>query len=224
MTNFTVTPTPDGVLLLDGGTCTTARLAFPTTPTIDSIKLRSRTQAYVSVAHSFRRNVRSTGGQRWGFTVVYRKLTRDEFAPVMAYLERQRGQLRAFLFAPPLPLLTPRGTVAGSSPVVDGGAQSGEVLRVRGCAASTTVLKAGDFFRVSGHNKVYMATEDARSNSTGYMQIQMSPPLQATPNDGETVQISGVAFNMAQAADVREYELTAPTLYDFEVELMEAPE
>lgn len=223
MTDFNVAPSADKLFLRDYDSKAATRLVYPTLPYPESMRIRTIFVNYASNTHSLVRVTRGLAAQMFGFTLHYGAMTRAEFSPIETFLERQRGRYKTFLFQPSPVYLTPQGTVAGSTPLVDGNGQAGEVVRVRGCAASTLVLKAGDFLRFANHAKVYKAVEDARSDAAGEMSIQISPPLMATISDGEEAKISGLAFTVAQNGDVRETELNAPNVFLFDVDLVEVP-
>lgn len=223
MTNFTVSPTADGLLLRDYVAQAKTKLALPTTPYPERMTVRSVHSNYVSMSHSLIRITRGIGAHLWLFTLRYGPMTRAEFSPIEAFLESQRGRYRTFLFQPTPVYLTPQGTIAGSTPVVDGASQTGEAVRIRGLAASTTVLRAGDFLRFANHAKVYKAVEDVRSSSTGYAVVQLVPPLMASLADGEAININSPPFTVAQNNDTREFEIGSPGQFVFDVELIEVP-
>lgn len=223
MTNFTVAPPADGVLLRDYVAQTKTQLAFPLTPYPERMTVRSVHANYVSVSHSMIRITRGIGTHRWLFMLRYGPMTRAEFSAIEAFLEAQRGRYRTFLFKPSPVYLTPQGTIAGSTPVVDGASQSGEAVRIRGLAASTTVLRAGDFLRFANHAKVYKAVQDVKSSSTGFAVVQLAPPLMGSLADGEAITIDSPPFTVAQNNDTREFEIGAPGQFMFDIELIEVP-
>lgn len=85
-----------------------------------SVQLTGQRQTLISVPHSGvgRRQVRQIGGQAWRARLSYPPLERADFAALMAFLAKQRGQYGTFtVSAALLGLGTPRGTATGS-PVV----------------------------------------------------------------------------------------------------------
>jgi len=54
-----------------------------------------------------------------------------------------------------------------------------------GAQASTTVLKAGDYFEVNSELK--MVTDDATSDSSGDVTINFSPSLRSSPSDDASI-------------------------------------
>ncbi len=196
---------------------------YPSTPNMEEMTIQSLTSSFVSTAQSKVRQVRSFGGQRWVLKGVYTALTRDEFAPIWAFCLRQRGQYGKFIVVPPDNVAVPRGNVSGSTPMTCQAQTSGNVLQTDGWVANTTVLKAGDFFRLSGHAKVYAVIQDILSDNTGKAALSFEPPLHDNVADNEIVTVTGIPFTVSFTGDVREFQLKTPGLYDYEVEFLEVP-
>jgi len=77
------------------------------------------------------------------------------------------------------------------------------------------VLKAGDFIKFSGHDKVYTLTAD------GSTTLAIEPPLASALVDNETVTYNDVPFTMAFAADTQEMSVGVEELVNFSVKLVE---
>ena len=191
---------------------------FPTSPAPAAVTIRSLQPTLVSVAHSLQRQARSRGGQRWGFKLAWPNMRRADFAPLLAFALAQRGQFETFTLALPN-LSTPLGTWAGT-PVVDGAGQSGRSVNLRGFTAGATV-KAGDFVKFFGHDKVYMATADAMAGGPGTIALAIEPALLAAPADGAAVTADGVAFTCAFAGDMHETTFAPGMFCTFEADLVE---
>lgn len=165
-----------------------------------------------------KRNVRSRNVQRFGWQVTWKTLKRDEYALIESFLLAQRGQFGTFAFIPPIHS-APLGTWPGT-PVVNGAAQSGRILSVRGFANSQTVAKAGDFFKLAA-TKVYKLTADAASDGGGVAMLTFEPALMSTPSDGEPLVYNNVPFNVFIASDNLEAPLSPPFYYDIVIDLLE---
>ena len=147
---------------------------------------------------------------------------------------QQRGQHETFRFTLPLRLWPLRGTGGGTPRVDDlGGSpvpnQIGDrTIYTDGWPASQTVLKAGDWVKFAGHNKCYMATEDAASDGSGVATITLEPALLADPADDELINVgtANCPFTVALASDMPEFTARpmaggAGGRFAIEIELLE---
>ena len=193
---------------------------FPTSPVPADIKVSSFTPTLVSQTQSLKRQVRRRGGQRWAFEVNFPPMTRAEFAPIYAFCLAQRGQYETFTFVPPV-VSDPQGTATGT-PLANGAHSAGDnTIVTDGWSNSITALKAGDFLKFSGHNKVYMVTADAVSDGSGNSTLTVEPPLLAAVADNEAVTVSDVPFTVALTTDTQEYSAGPPNVYEFNLSLIE---
>ena len=174
---------------------------FPTTPVASGIKITSVSPTLVSVSHSLKRQSRTRGGQRWLIEADYPPMTRATFAPVWAFAQTQQGQYGTFTYQPPVYSDT-SGTATGTLLVnnASGYSAGASTLVADGL---TGTLKAGDFIKFSGHDKVYMLTAD------GSTSIAIEPPLMTSVADNETITYNDVVFTVAFAGDTQ--EMTAGT-------------
>ena len=96
-------------------------------------------------------------------------------------------------------MLSPLGTIAGSTLLVNGASQTGNSLICDGAQALTTVLKAGDYFEVNSELK--MVTDDATSDSSGDVTINFSPSLRSSPSDDASITTSNPKCEMKLVDD-----------------------
>lgn len=194
---------------------------FPSTPAPLSIEVISIEPNLVSVATNLRRQVRSRGGQRWLFKVLYPPLARADLDSIYAFSIAQRGQYEKFTWVPKT-IGTTRG-LTSESPVVDGAFAVGvNAATVDGLTASTSnILRAGDFFKFSGHTKVYMVTADMASDGSGDATLNFSPKLITAVADNETITTSSVPFQVAFQSDNRQFTTDRSGYYSYELDLVE---
>jgi hypothetical protein len=148
-------------------------------------------------------------------------MTRSEFAPIMAFIMKQRSQLESFQYVPAT-VSTTRGVATGVISVngsVSAGATS---CSIDGMANSTNgVFKAGDFFRFTGQNKVYMIVEDVNSNGSGAGTLTFEPPLRTSVSDNAVIIYSNVDFTVGLTNDIQEFAVGTENYYQYEVDLIE---
>ena len=186
---------------------------FPTSPTASSIKITSISPTLTSVTHSLKRQARQRGGQRWALELDYPPMTRAEFAPLFAFSVAQKGQYQTFTYQPPIYSDT-SGTATGTLLVnnASGYSVGDSTVATDGL---TGTLKAGDFIKFAGHDKVYMLTADGSTTLT------IEPPLNDTVADDEAITYTDVPFTVAFVKDSQSFGRGAADLHDFSISLVE---
>ena len=186
---------------------------FPTSPTASSIKITSISPTLTSVTHSLKRQARQRGVQRWALELDYPPMTRAEFAPLFAFSVAQKGQYQTFTYQPPIYSDT-SGTATGTLLVnnASGYSVGDSTVATDGL---TGTLKAGDFIKFAGHDKVYMLTADGSTTLT------IEPPLNDTVADDEAIAYNDVPFAVAFVKDSQSFGRGAADLHDFSISLVE---
>lgn len=196
---------------------------LPTTQAPASVTFRSIAPTLVSVSHSLKRQVRSRGGQRWGMQLVYGKMTREVFAPLWAFIIKQRSQYETFQTVV-AGFTSPLGTWPGT-PVVNGAVAAGNrSVAIDGVTAGQTgIAKAGDWIKFNSHAKVYQVTSDANSNGSGQATLTIEPALVSAIADNETFVTSSVPFTVALTSDQQNFPIAPPVIIEgFTIDLIEA--
>lgn len=186
-------------------------MSFPTTPQPSSLKITGISPTLTSVTHSLKRQARSRGGQRWLIEAGYPAMNRSEFAPLWAFANAQQGQYNTFTFKPPIYKDT-SGTATGTLLVNGGDAAGDSSITTDGL---TGILKAGDFVKFAGHDKVYTLTAD------GSTTLAIEPPLMSAVANNETITYNDVPFSMAFQDDKQELSMGVEQLIGFSIKLVE---
>ena len=194
--------------------------SLPSSPAVSQVVVSSIAPTRVSNTHSLRRVARASGAQRWAFALRWPVMTRAEFAPIWAFAVSQAGQAETFSFTLPSHAIQGAG---GGTPLVAGAAQSGTSLNTDGWPLSTTVLKAGDFYRPTATNKQYMMTADATSDGAGLATLNFFPALIETPGDNEAIITSGPVFTVAATGDIVAIQTGPGAHYAYSWTLVESP-
>ena len=185
---------------------------WPISPELSDIKITSFAPTAVSVTQSLNRQVRSRGVQRWRLAGSYPPLLRDDAAVVYAFMMTLQGRFGTCTFIPD-GVGSTRGTASGTANVNGSGHNTGGTTIA--CDGFSGTLKAGDFIKFNGHDKVYMLTADA----TISMEIQ--PPLLNDVADDEVIIYNDVPFTVALMSDTSELSLDV-ILYGIDVSFVEA--
>ena len=128
----------------------------------NAINLKSNQNTLFSQTDSGKSFRRQIDAQRFSFTVQYPPMTRAEFAPIMAFIMKQRSRKEAFTVTFPS-YMNAQGNETGTLLVNGVHAVADTTIAIDGFAGDGAGrLKAGDLIKFA-HDKVYMVVEDATS-------------------------------------------------------------
>ena len=194
---------------------------FPTSPAPQNASIGSEQNTIVSVTTSGRVQTRQIDGQKFTLTLSYPPMTRQNFAPIKAFIMKQRSRLNTFTIIPPV-VSNAQGVASGTISV-DGSVSAGATTcTIDGMTVSTNgILKAGDYFRFSGADKVYMAVEDLDADGSGSGTLTFEPPLRTAVTDDTALVYDNVDFTVRLRNDVQEYSFVTNNLYKYEIDLIE---
>jgi hypothetical protein len=194
---------------------------FPSSPAPRDVTISSNQNTIVSTTVSGRRQARQIDGQRFRITVRFPAMSRTEFAPILAFIMKQRSQLESFQYTPPT--LDDSLGVASGVISVNGAISAGVTsVAIDGMANNTSgVFKAGDFFRFTGQSKVYMCVADVNSNGSGQGTLTFEPPLRSNVADNTLLIYSNVDFTVGLTNDVQEFNVGTENYFQYEVDLIE---
>ena len=194
---------------------------LPTTPVFNAFNFKDESNTLISISDSGRRFARKIDNQRWKFSIKYSNLTRAEFAPILAFITKQRGQKETFTVIPPTisdALGSETTTIS-----VNGSHSAGDTtIAIDGFNSdSAGSLKAGDFLKFASHTKVYMVVSDVTPSSNAAT-VTIEPPLiEALANDS-TVTYDDVPFTVYLDGRIQQYDLGINNLYNYEFDVCEA--
>jgi hypothetical protein len=187
---------------------------YPASPIFKSVGFKSQHYNLSSESLSGRTQVRNIGGQRFEFSADYSRLSRSEFAPVLAFIMSQRGMAETFSIV--LPEISSKSGTASGAVLINGTASIGATSVVIDGLSGT--LKAGDMVKFDNHSKVYMITADL----TGPGTLSIQPALRVALTNNIGVTYDNVPFLVRLDNDVQEYSLSSSSLLDYEVDFIEA--
>ena len=198
--------------------------ALPNTD-FEAINIKSNQKTLVSETDSGKTFRRQVQGQRWSFTIKYPPMTRSDFAPIMAFIIKQRSRKENFTVTFPS-YLNALGNETGSL-LVDGvHAVADTTIAIDGFAGDGAGrLKAGDFLKFA-HSKVYMVVADATSSSNACT-VTIEPPYTTALANNGAVTYDSVPFTVHMNSDVQEFETGAidssgNLLFSYELDVIEA--
>ena len=194
---------------------------FPSSPAPRDVAISTNQNTIVTTTASGRRQARQIDGQKFRLRLRFPVMTRTEFAPILAFIMKQRSQMESFQYTPPS--VDDALGVASGVISVNGAISAGVTsVAIDGMANSTSgVFKAGDFFRFTGQSKVYMVVADVSSNGSGQGTLTFEPPLRANVADNAVLIYSNVDFTVGLTGDIQEFTIGTENYFQYEIDLIE---
>ena len=170
----------------------------------EAINLQSNQKTLFSETDSGKTFRRQIQGQRFSFTISYPPMKRSDFAPIMAFIMKQRNRKEDFTITMPS-YLNAQGNETGTLLVNGSHSASDTTIAIDGFAGDGAGrLKAGDLIKFA-HDKVYMVVEDVTSSSNSAT-VTIEPPLRTALADNSGVTYDSVPFKVHLTSDVQEFQ------------------
>ena len=169
----------------------------------NAIKFQSNQKTLFSETDSGKTFRRQIQGQKFSFTVAYPPMTRSEFAPIMAFIMKQRSRKENFTIVFPS-YLNAQGNETNTLLVNGVHAVADTTIAIDGFAGDGAGrLKAGDLIKFA-HDKVYMIINDVTSSSNAST-VTIEPPLRTALANDSSVTYDSVPFNVHLVSDTQEF-------------------
>ena len=191
---------------------------YPTSPEFRSINFSSEQKTKTSMTDSGKIFSTQVDGQKFKFSATYPPMSRSDFAPVLAFIMKQRTQKETFQIALP-DLKNAKGNVSGSVLVKNAHTAGDTTITVD---AMTGTLKAGDFVKFAGDTKVYMVVSDVTADGSNEATLTIEPPLRSAISDNASVTYDGVEFTVRLTNDLQQFSTDDLDTFRFEVDFIEA--
>lgn len=191
---------------------------YPTTPEFRSLNFSSEQKTLTSTTDSGKMFSTQVDGQRFKFSATYPPMSRSDFAPVYAFIMKQRSQKETFQISLP-DIKNAKGNVSGTVLVNNSHTAGDTTITVD---AMTGTLKAGDLVQFAGHNKVYMIVADATADGSNEATLTIEPPLRSAISDNAVVTYDGIEFTVRLTNDIQQFATDDIDTFKFEVDFIEA--
>jgi len=199
-------------------------LSLPTHTGVRSVEFRAvNAVAYSRSPMTFSGQAHAYSGQMWQADITLPPMRRSNAEQWIAFLISLRGQFGTFLLNDPLGC-TPRGS-AGGSPLVNGAAQTGNLINIDNCTASQTGwLKAGDYvqFGTGSSSSLHKVLEDVNSNSSGETTLEIWPSVRTAPANNSAVVTSSAKGLFRLSSNEQAFSANEAALYGITFAAMEA--
>lgn len=199
-------------------------LTLPSHTGIAQINFRAINTVGMSMSpFTYAQQVVAHSGQRWEADITLPRMKRADAEQWIAWLVSLRGQLGTFTLGDPTGA-TPRGS-AGGTPVVNGADQVGGTLAIDGCTASQTGwLKAGDYIQLGSGTTatLHKVLQDADSDGSGNVSLDIWPYIRSAPTDGSTVVTSNAVGKFRLASNEQNWGINEASIYGLTFGAVEA--
>ena len=194
---------------------------YPTSPVFNTLGFSSEQKTKTSTTDSGKMFSTQVDGQRWKFSARYSPMGRTTFAPVYAFIVKQRGQKETFQIVPPV-ISSARGNEQGTV-AVNGSHSAGDTtITIDGHHNNSNgAFLSGDLIKFGNHSKVYMILEDVNPSGNAST-ITIEPPLRENLADDTTITYDNVPFTVRLTNDIQQFNTDDIDLYKFEVDFIEA--
>jgi len=191
--------------------------SYPTSPVFKAISFGSEQKTLTSTTDSGKMFSVQIDGQRWKFSASYPPMTRANFAPVYAFIMKQRSQKETFTVIPPI-ISNAQGNVSGTVLVNNAHTAGDTTITVD---AMTGTLKAGDLVKFS-HSKVYMIVADVTADGSNEATLTIEPPLREDLANNSSVTYDNVPITVRLTNDLQQFNTDNVDEFRFEVDFIEA--
>lgn len=132
------------------------------------------------------------GGLKWRTVLNFLNRRGDQRADMMALIVQLRGQANQVRVEVSD---NPKRGAYGGTPLVAGGAQTGNTIDIDGCDQNVANwIRRGDYFsiQVGTEHELKMCMADASTDGTGAVTLTFEPRLRASPNDNAVIAVESV--------------------------------
>lgn len=170
---------------------------FPQTPSFEAINFKINTPTIMSETTSGKMRRVTQGHSYYSFEVKYPSLTASQLGEVTGFCATAMGPMFSFeIVLPKLSVSKASNTSANNIATSSTVSVGQKYVNLTGMPNSTTVLKAGDFFRFNNHSKVYMVTQDLTTTGSGTGNLQFSGYTVTSVPSGTRIWTNGVPFTV----------------------------
>lgn len=177
---------------------------MPRQPAPLTFSWQSIDPAFVATTQSLRRQARSRGAQRWRLVYEYNAGLAADYNDLFVFLMLQRGQKEKFTLI--VPFLSDTSSEVGSAVALTASYSAGATsVNVDGCSPDGVVVGKGEFFKIAGSAKVYMAANTATSTA-GEATISFYPPLMEDVANNALLTFVDVPFQVMLDSELPEFK------------------
>lgn len=163
-------------------------------------------------------------GKWWSVRAALIPKTRADAENWVGFFVSLNGSEGTFLFGD-AHNTTPRGSASSApgTPLVDGVSQTGDQLAVKGAPnGAVDYLLRGDWIQLGSSStaRLYRIMEDASTDGSGDVTLEIWPDLRSSPGDGDSVTLTNTV-GLFSLLPPYEYTINSEHLYAQEISMTE---
>lgn len=161
------------------------------------------------------------GGDAWAASLSFKLPYKTDGRLLSSFLLEAGEEGARFML--PNPIYARQGSAAGT-PVINGGAQTGKTLNIKGLTASAAgVFLIGDMLQLATGQLIQVTKADVNADASGDATVNFQPVLRSSPADNSAIisDTPQAKFRLIRPADGLENAFSAPQWAAFSFAIIE---
>lgn len=195
---------------------------FPNTPGFSAIDFTVNAPTLTSETNSGKTRRVGYGHQFYSWKLSYPPLSQSQLAPTAGFLAQTYGPLLSFeIVLPEISYTSLAGQTTQTIQTSQTRAVGEKDVTITGASGIENILAAGDFFKFSGHSKVYQCVANCTSASDGTATLYFAGGLTTALASGETLTITQVPFTAVRENDAHQVTVGLGGLSQLQIDMRE---
>jgi len=195
---------------------------FPNTPGFSAIDFTVNAPTLTTETNSGKTRRVGYGHQFYSWKLSYPPLSQSQLAPTAGFLAQTYGPLLSFeIVLPEISYTSLAGQTTQTITTSQTRAVGEKDVTIAGASGIENILAAGDFFKFSGHSKVYQCVANCTSASDGTATLYFAGGLTTALASGETLTITQVPFTAVRENDAHQVTVGLGGLSQLQIDMRE---
>jgi len=178
---------------------------YPTTPGFSAVDFTVNSPTLSTETNSGKTRRVGYGHQFYTWRVSYPPMTQAQLAPTAGFLAQTYGPLLSFeIVLPEISYTSLSNQTSQTIQTTETKAVGEKNVTIGGASGVENILAAGDFFKFSGHSKVYQCVANCTSAGDGTATLYFAGGLTTALASGETLTITTVPFTAVRENDAHQ--------------------
>jgi hypothetical protein len=195
---------------------------FPNTPGFSAIDFTVNAPTLTTETNSGKTRRVGYGHQFYSWKLSYPPLSQSQLAPTAGFLAQTYGPLLSFeIVLPEISYTSLAGQTTQTITTSQTRAVGEKDVTIAGASGIENILAAGDFFKFSGHSKVYQCVANCTSASDGTATLYFAGGLTTALASAETLTITQTPFTAVRENDAHQVTVGLGGLSQLQIDMRE---
>lgn len=195
---------------------------YPTTPGFTAVEFQVNTPTLSTNTNSGKTRRVGYGHQFYTWKVNYPPMTQSQLAPTFGFLAQAYGPLLSFnIVLPEISYTSLSSQTAQTISTSQSKAVGEKDITLSGASGIENILAVGDFFKFSGHSKVYQCVANCTSASDGTATLYFAGGLVEAVSSSETLTITQVPFTALLENDAHQVTVGLGGMSQLQIDMRE---